>query len=598
MGTKAISLSFAGSVTLDGHSYTNGDTESLDVFIFTREYANDIISDYESGSGVVTMVLDDGSSTTITPSSDNDTYTGWVQTTYNEWHNSDMTINQYDSNETGVVDNAENAYNLGGNDASYYASNTDLTNGLALKADKTNVLELDNTTSFTPDADYEPATKKYVDDSYAASGNGDMLKSVYDTNDNGKVDGAEDADKLGGELPAYYAVRDAAGTTGNITVLDSDGDAVDSGAKINDSGSSTSDIWTASQITSELADKIDTSEKASANGVATLGGDGKVPTSQLPDTILGGLQYKGTLDASGGSYPASPENGDYYVIDTAGTISGTVYEIGDWAVYNGSNWDKIDNTDQVASVNGKTGVVVLNTGDITTVTDKNYVTDAQLTKLNGIADGAEVNVQADWDETDNSSDAYIQNKPNFDSKADKVTGATDGNLAALDSNGNLTDSGFEVIDEDDFTSDSDTAVPTQQSVKAYVDASTAGAKITYLFARNEALGANKEIWAGGTSDGSVINPGWSMAFAGTIHKISVKMDGGASNSTLKLFKNNTSEIISTTTADAVSTNTGGGSDDTTVFEFNGLSVAAGDTIRIALSNWSNNPAATLILDID
>lgn len=29
---------------------------------------------------------------------------------------------------------------------------------------KSNVLELDNTTSFTPDADYEPATKKYVDD--------------------------------------------------------------------------------------------------------------------------------------------------------------------------------------------------------------------------------------------------------------------------------------------------------------------------------------------------------------------------------------------------------------------------------------------------
>lgn len=32
------------------------------------------------------------------------------------------------------------------------------------KADKTNVLELDNTDAFTPDADYEPATKKYVDD--------------------------------------------------------------------------------------------------------------------------------------------------------------------------------------------------------------------------------------------------------------------------------------------------------------------------------------------------------------------------------------------------------------------------------------------------
>lgn len=34
-----------------------------------------------------------------------------------------------------------------------------------------------------------------------------------------------------------------------------------------------------------------------------------------------------------------------------------------------------------------------------------------LTKLNGIAAGAEANVQADWDEADTSSDAFIKNKP-------------------------------------------------------------------------------------------------------------------------------------------------------------------------------------------
>lgn len=34
---------------------------------------------------------------------------------------------------------------------------------------KTNVLELDNTTPFTPDADYEPSTKKYVDDNIGAA---------------------------------------------------------------------------------------------------------------------------------------------------------------------------------------------------------------------------------------------------------------------------------------------------------------------------------------------------------------------------------------------------------------------------------------------
>lgn len=41
----------------------------------------------------------------------------------------------------------------------------------------------------------------------------------------------------------------------------------------------------------------------------------------------------------------------------------------------------------------------------------NDYTDADQSKLSGIATGAEVNVQSNWNESDNSSDAYIQNKP-------------------------------------------------------------------------------------------------------------------------------------------------------------------------------------------
>ena len=48
--------------------------------------------------------------------------------------------------------------------------------------------------------------------------------------------------------------------------------------------------------------------------------------------------------------------------------------------------------------------------------DLGYVTDnifsnALYAKLQGIAEGAEVNVQADWSETDSTSDAFIKNKP-------------------------------------------------------------------------------------------------------------------------------------------------------------------------------------------
>lgn len=58
-------------------------------------------------------------------------------------------------------------------------------------------------------------------------------------------------------------------------------------------------------------------------------------------------------------------------------------------------------------------------------------------------------VQSDWNEADNTKVDYIKNKPtipNVSGKADKVVGATSGDVATLDGNGNLTDSGLSVFD--------------------------------------------------------------------------------------------------------------------------------------------------------
>ena len=77
-------------------------------------------------------------------------------------------------------------------------------------------------------------------------------------------------------------------------------------------------------------------------------------------------------------------------------------------------------------------------------TDSNVFTDADHTKLNGIAAGAEVNVQSDWNQTTNTSDDFIKNKPAI----------------------------VELIDEDDFASDTATKSPSQQSVKAYIAATS------------------------------------------------------------------------------------------------------------------------------
>ena len=70
--------------------------------------------------------------------------------------------------------------------------------------------------------------------------------------------------------------------------------------------------------------------------------------------------------------------------------------------------------------------------------DSNVFTDADHSKLDGIAAGAEVNVQSDWQAT--SGDSKILNKPTIPT----------------------------LVDEDNFASDSATQVPSQQSVKAYI----------------------------------------------------------------------------------------------------------------------------------
>ena len=105
-----------------------------------------------------------------------------------------------------------------------------------------------------------------------------------------------------------------------------------------------------------------------ANGVATLDSGGQVPLSQLPP--LGDLNYQGAWNANTNSPTLTSSvgtKGYYYVVSVAGTtnLNGiTDWQVGDWAVFNGSVWQKIDNTDAVTSVNGYTGAVVLTQTDI------------------------------------------------------------------------------------------------------------------------------------------------------------------------------------------------------------------------------------------
>jgi len=95
---------------------------------------------------------------------------------------------------------------------------------------------------------------------------------------------------------------------------------------------------------------------------------------------VGAVTYKGTWNASANS-PALASGvgtqGDYYVVNVAGStnLDGiTDWQIGDWAIFNGSVWQKVDNTDAVSSVNGQVGTVVLTAANVNAVADTATIT--------------------------------------------------------------------------------------------------------------------------------------------------------------------------------------------------------------------------------
>jgi len=125
---------------------------------------------------------------------------------------------------------------------------------------------------------------------------------------------------------------------------------------------------------------IPTTEKAAALGVATLDAGGTVPLSQIPASIQGGVSYQGTWNASTNTPTLTNgvgTKGYYYVVSVAGNtnLDGiTSWNVGDWAIFNGTVWQKVDNTDAVTSVNGFTGTVVLTTTDVAEGTNQYFTT--------------------------------------------------------------------------------------------------------------------------------------------------------------------------------------------------------------------------------
>jgi len=132
----------------------------------------------------------------------------------------------------------------------------------------------------------------------------------------------------------------------------------------NGGGTSQSVLDTLASLQSQINTLIPSQTGNSGKYLTTNG------TSTSWATITGSLSYQGTWNASTNTPTLASSTGTknyYYVVATAGStnLNGiTDWQIGDWLLFNGSVWQKIDTTDQVTSVAGKTGAVILNNVDI------------------------------------------------------------------------------------------------------------------------------------------------------------------------------------------------------------------------------------------
>jgi len=109
--------------------------------------------------------------------------------------------------------------------------------------------------------------------------------------------------------------------------------------------------------------------KGQPSGYVPLDASSKILETYLPASIIGGLKFQGTWNATTDdpSLPlASTVNGHYYIVSVAGTFESIIYGVGDWVISNGVAWSKIDNTESVSTVFGRVGNILANSSDYDT----------------------------------------------------------------------------------------------------------------------------------------------------------------------------------------------------------------------------------------
>ena len=121
-------------------------------------------------------------------------------------------------------------------------------------------------------------------------------------------------------------------------------------------------------VTSKLLTGLNITGSGITAADSILSAFGKIQ-NQL-NGLAGGIMYQGAWNATTNTphlTSSTGTNGYFYVVNVAGstTLNGeSNWNPGDWVVFNGTTWQKVDNTDSVTSVNGQLGNVNLTTDNI------------------------------------------------------------------------------------------------------------------------------------------------------------------------------------------------------------------------------------------
>lgn len=254
-------------------------------------------------------------------------------------------------------------------------------------------------------------------------------------------------------------------------------------------------------------------------------------TAQVIDLPLESVVVSGSYDNVNKKIVLTLENGNTVDIPVGDLVAGLQSEI---TSSNKLASDLVDDTNQA----------------------NKFMTSAEKTKLSGIAAGAEVNVQSDWDQTNNAADDFIKNKPTIPNPADyywanvKVSDTSKTNTTPTFAKGTFNTTSYpQVAGANSILTFS--ATGGWDSSSGPIVLNTTSFRPSSSATNVLDLGASNAKWKNLYMDGNIYKGSYTLTLPSKTGTVALTSDIG--NATLTIQKNGTT--VDTFTANATSNKT-------------------------------------------